>query len=301
MARGLDGMTIFKDNNDRKRFLELLGKYLGKYENRCYAWVLMPNHYHILVRISASNLGMMMRRINGSYARYFNKKYNRRGYVFMDRYKSIATQEFHYFRQLIRYIHLNPIRSGIVQSIKKLTEYQWCSHIDIISQSRFEWLNKHEVLKRFGADKNTQKKEYLSFLGGDHEQYAGAYDSSDGNEGNVDDRVMGDPVFVRRALKKDQSVRAHRARIKSRGVDLEYVAKKVAVAYNIDAADIRKKRRGCAQSEARSVFTYLAHKTLGVTWAALADWLGMISATGAYLAGNRGAEIIRVSNLNIKI
>jgi REP element-mobilizing transposase RayT len=93
MARGIEGKDIFADKEDRENFLQILTESFSIAGHRCYAWVLMRNHYHFLVRCSEEPLGIMMRRLNSKYARYFSVKYNRRGYLFQDRYKSIATQD----------------------------------------------------------------------------------------------------------------------------------------------------------------------------------------------------------------
>jgi REP element-mobilizing transposase RayT len=120
MARGLDRELIFPDNVDRERMLQLVERHFIKFRCACYAWVLMDNHYHFVVRPLEPNLATAMRRINGAYARYFNKRHDRRGYLFGDRYKSLATQELDYLRELIRYVHLNPLRARIVDSIDSL-------------------------------------------------------------------------------------------------------------------------------------------------------------------------------------
>jgi hypothetical protein len=124
----------------------------------------MPNHYHVLVRPADTDLGAVMRRINGAYARYFNKRHGRSGYLFGDRYKSIATQEYFYVRELIRYIHLNPVRGGTVRKLSHLARYLWSGHHDIISGSRFEWYNTDYVLSKFGKTKAASIKAYLKFL-----------------------------------------------------------------------------------------------------------------------------------------
>jgi len=112
MARGIDGRIIFKDDDDRSCFLSLLSESMVKTGYRCYGWVLMNNHYHLVVRCNDNSLDELMRTMNSRYAKYFNRKYTRRGYLFQDRFKSIITQDQHYLEELIRYVHLNPIRDG---------------------------------------------------------------------------------------------------------------------------------------------------------------------------------------------
>ena len=123
MARGIDGRNIFIDNDDREMFLGLLGTGIHKNGYKCYAWTLMDNHYHLLLRISENPLAKMMRRLNSTYARYYNARYKRKGYLFQDRFKSIASQDQNYIEELVRYIHLNPIRAGICGTMKELEQY----------------------------------------------------------------------------------------------------------------------------------------------------------------------------------
>jgi REP element-mobilizing transposase RayT len=205
MARGLDGMDIFGSDTDRAHFLRLLDKYLTAFHNRCYAWALMSNHYHLLPRLSASNLGLMMRRLNGSCAGYFNKNLSRRGYLFMDRCKSIATQQQLYLQDLIRYIHLNPVRAGLVRDLRSLVSYEWSSHRDYVSRPRHPWCNVSEGLRKFSLKRSEQRRRYMEFLaaGIDGDMtHAGAFEPLREVQ---DERVVGDPEFVRAALQRDKS------------------------------------------------------------------------------------------------
>lgn len=112
MSRGIDGMVLFRDDEGREKMCSLFGKVFTEGTCQCYAWVLMDNHYHLVIRPLNQTLQRLMRRINRSYAKYYNRKYNRRGYVFQDRFKSVSTQEYWYLRELICYVHLNPLRAG---------------------------------------------------------------------------------------------------------------------------------------------------------------------------------------------
>ena len=132
MARGLDGMTIFRDDEDRGYFLKQLSDNLTRNGFQCYAWVLLGNHYHLLVRTSDKPLAAFMRRLNSVYAAYINRKYHRKGYLFQDRYKSIATQDQRYIEEIVRYIHLNPVRARVCRSLKELDTYPWSGHAAVV-------------------------------------------------------------------------------------------------------------------------------------------------------------------------
>ena len=134
MARGIEGRPIFKSDEDRLKFLSLLAHGIAKSGFKCYAWVLMENHYHLLLRANEMPLSSFMRPLNSRYAHWFRKKSQSRGYLFQDRFKSIATQDQGYIEQLVRYIHLNPLRAGICRTIAELDRYPWSGHSALVGK-----------------------------------------------------------------------------------------------------------------------------------------------------------------------
>jgi putative transposase len=209
MARGFEGMDIFRDIEDYRFFTGILSRLLGEMSCRCYAWVLMANHYHLLLRPLNKDLGRLMLRLNMKYARYFNVRYRRRGYLFQDRYKSIATQEYWYFRELIRYVHLNPLRAGIIKSITGLAKYPWSGHLAVIGDEKCSWLAVDEVLARFGRRRKQAIESYLRFLQesaetkGDLTPYEAIVKRDETEERrNLDDRILGEASFVHAAVQR---------------------------------------------------------------------------------------------------
>jgi len=133
MARGIERRDIFKDDKDRNSFLDRLAIILEETQTQCYAWALIPNHFHILLRTGPSAsadasrcragptpLSKVMRRLMTGYAVTFNKRHKRSGHLFQNRYKSVVCEEDAYLLELIRYIHLNPLRARLVQDLKEL-------------------------------------------------------------------------------------------------------------------------------------------------------------------------------------
>jgi REP element-mobilizing transposase RayT len=118
MIRGIEGRKIFRNNRDRKDFIERLAKLCPEMEISCYAWAFMPNHAHFLFRTGQEPLSKFMRRLLTGYVIGFNRRHKRRGRLFQNRYKSIICQEETYLMELVRYIHLNPIRAGIVFGLR---------------------------------------------------------------------------------------------------------------------------------------------------------------------------------------
>ena len=110
IARGIEGRKIFISDRDRNDFIDRLNAILPEAQTDCYAWALMPNHFHLLLRTGTVPLATVMRRLLTGYAIAFNYRHHRRGHLFQNRYKSILCQEDTYLMELVRYIHLNPLR-----------------------------------------------------------------------------------------------------------------------------------------------------------------------------------------------
>lgn len=133
MMRGINRQNIFEDTDDYVRFREILLQMVNPTDEngqllpaRCtfYAYCLMTNHVHLLIRENAENIGDVIKRIGISYAKHFNKKYQHYGHLFQDRYKSEPVNDATYFFTLLRYIHQNPVAAGITKSVNV---YEWCS------------------------------------------------------------------------------------------------------------------------------------------------------------------------------
>ena len=153
MARGINGQDIFSDEKDFNHFRDRLGDLISQSSNQCFAWVLMKNHFHLLLRSGDEPLSRMMRRLLTGHAVSFNRRHKRSGHLFQNRFKSILCQEDTYFLQLVRYIHLNPIRSGVVKTIKTLNKYPFSGHAYIIGLLKNEWQNTQYPLQWFGRQK----------------------------------------------------------------------------------------------------------------------------------------------------
>ena len=121
-SRGNERRQIYLDDSDYKKFLEYVGKAKEKYKVYLYAYVLMSNHYHLLIETTQENLSHLMHYLNGSYTSYFNWKHKRHGHLFQGRYKSILVDKETYFMELTRYIHLNPVKAKMVEDPLK---YPW--------------------------------------------------------------------------------------------------------------------------------------------------------------------------------
>jgi hypothetical protein len=129
-----------------------------------YAFALMTNHAHILLRSGPQGLPTYMRRLLSGYAQYFNRRYKRVGHLFQNRCKSIICEEEAYFDKLVAYIHLNPLQAGLVDSLKKLAVYPWSGHAMIMDNVPYDWMDRDFVLQFFGSREETARKAYQGFL-----------------------------------------------------------------------------------------------------------------------------------------
>jgi REP element-mobilizing transposase RayT len=138
-ARGIEKRDIFLDDTDRDSFLRRVGANLSRWGMRCPAWSLMPNHFHLLLQSDTGSLPSFMRCLLTGYSKYFNERHKRVGHLFQNRYKSPIVEKSRYFLVVVMYIHLNPLRSGIVRSVADLEEYPWTGHSKIVRGGPPEW------------------------------------------------------------------------------------------------------------------------------------------------------------------
>ena len=125
IIRGIERRDIFEDNKDRDNLLNRLDTLLPAAKTSCYAWALLSNHAHFLLRTGTRGLSKVMGRLLTGYVVSFNRRYSRHGPLFQNRFKSIICQEDVYLRELVRYIHLNPLRAGIVSDFNRLNSYKY--------------------------------------------------------------------------------------------------------------------------------------------------------------------------------
>ena len=164
MIRGIERRKIFKDNKDREDLIERLSVLLPKTKTQCYAWSFLSNHAHFLLRSGPAGIAGLMRRLLTGYAVTFNRRHKRHGQLFQNRYKSIICQEDGYLQELVRYIHLNPLRTKIVPGLKELDRYPYCGHSVLMGKKKREWQDVEYVLGFFGRRVDEARKEYASYV-----------------------------------------------------------------------------------------------------------------------------------------
>ena len=165
IVRGIEKRKIVDDDTDREDFVTRMGAIALDTRTSIYAWALMTNHAHILLRSSSVGLPTFMRRLLSGYAILYNLRHKRYGHLFQNRYKSIICEEDTYFRELVRYIHLNPLRAGMVETLAKLERYKWCGHSVVMNRYPNDWQDRKYLLQWFGKKENQAKKAYKEFVG----------------------------------------------------------------------------------------------------------------------------------------
>ena len=226
IVRGLERGAIVRDDIDRDAFVVRLGDVAQATGTAIYAWALLPNHAHLLLRSGPAGLPRFMRRLLTGYAINFNRRHQRVGYLFQNRYKSIVCEEDAYFRELVRYIHLNPIRAKLVESLRGLACYLWCGHATVLGRNPRPWQDRQAVLAWFGDSERRAVNQYRDFvreglpLGRQPDLVGGGLVRSAGGWAEVrarrrykeplrgDPRILGDGEFVAQLLRDAE---AHQA------------------------------------------------------------------------------------------
>ena len=164
ILRGIEKRRIVNDVADRKNFVKRLAELSADTKTSIYAWALMTNHAHILLRSSQMGLSGFMRRLLTGYAVSYNRRHRRWGYLFQNRYKSIVCDEDAYFTELVRYIHLNPLRAKLVKSLAQLDRYRWSGHGVLMGIIKNDRQDCDYVLKYFGQKEGAAKKAYRNYV-----------------------------------------------------------------------------------------------------------------------------------------
>jgi len=158
MIRGINQQNIFSVNEDNEKFIAILAKYHQKSEYEIYAYCLMGNHVHLLIKEGREPISNFMKRIGTSYVSWYNWQYNRKGHLFQDRYKSQPVENDAYFLTVLRYIHQNPLKADLVNHIDS---YKWSSYTEYINQPKI--VNIEFALKMFHQDKEKAIEEFKRF------------------------------------------------------------------------------------------------------------------------------------------
>jgi putative transposase len=316
IARGIERRRIFEDDRDRRSFLERLGQILEQTQTGCHAWALLPNHFHLLLRTGEAPLATVMRRLLTGHAIGFNRRHHRPGHLFQNRYKSILCQEDAYLLELVRYIHLNPLRAGLVQDIEQLERFPFCGHGVIMGKHEQPWQDADTVLAYFGKRAGQARHAYRVFVAKGVDQGrrkdltgGGLIRSAGGWEGvkamrrasvrvKSDERILGDSDFVTEILARTGESFERRYALQAQGVDVDYITEKVSRLLDMPVEELKLPGKSRRLVAARSLICYWAVRDLGMTMASMARQFNIsIAAVGK--AVHRGDEIARTKGFEL--
>ena len=310
ICRGIERRKVFRDDTDRNRFVERLGKVLSSTETSCYAWALIPNHFHLLLETGRVPIAAVMRRLLTGYAVTFNRRHRRSGRLFQNRYKSILCQEDAYLLELVRYIHLNPIRARLVENLKALNKYPYSGHSAIMGKRIVPWQDVDKVLLQFEPGKGAARKKYLSFVekgifqGRRSDLIGGGMVRSAGGWGIVkmmrrlkvhlkgDERILGDSDFVESVLAQAEEDMERKYKYQAKGYDLDTVIEKAAEAFEMAAEEITEPGKHPVRVQARSAVAYWAVRHLSISGVEVGKKLG-IGQSAISRAVKRGENLVR--------
>jgi REP element-mobilizing transposase RayT len=293
IARGIEKKAIFKDTQDRNNFLDRLGKVLAETSTACYAWVLMPNHVHLLLRAGLAPISNVMQRLLTGYAQQFNRRHKRHGRLFQNRYKSFLCEEDPYLLELVCYIHLNSLRAHIVKDMKALNFYPYSGHAVIMGKLKYECQDSDYVLRLFGKRVGAARRSYFKFVSQKKSQGrrpdlvgGGLIRSAAGWSALIteksaalrimgDERILGSNDFVESVLQRANEDYEQRTRILAKGQDLNTLIECIADYFEIDTESLYTATKQPVISRARALLCYFAVNNLMMRGAEVAHRLGV--------------------------
>ena len=316
MGRGIEGRDIFEDIADREDFLDRLGTILSESHTRCYAWSILPNHFHLLIETMQTPLANVMRKLMTGYAVSYNRRHQRNGHLFQNRYKSIVCDKRTYLLELVRYIHLNPLRAGLVDDLSALDVYPYTGHSALLGTSNYPWQNCSDILALFDQGITYSRRLYRLYVkkgiaqghrpdltGGGLLRSTGGWSTvkrmrKKGVSYQSDERILGDTAFVSSVLSKVEDTKNSRFALLEKGVTFDQLLKTVAAYMKILPEDILGPGKNRHKVRARSLLCYWATRELGETMTSLADRMGM-SVANVSISVQRGEGIIRENFMDI--
>ena len=303
MVRGLERRAIFRDDADRADFVGRLAALAEAGALTVYAWALLPNHAHLLVRTGRRPLARCMRSLLTGYAGAFNRRHRRVGHLFQNRYKSIVVEEEVYLLELVRYLHLNPLRAKVVPDLRVLNRHPWSGHSALVGTVPRLWQETRTILQQFGPSRRRAIRAYQNFIqegiplgrrpalqGGGLVRSLGGWDAVQqlrrGREAYLgDERILGSSAFVEQVR---HEVEANAAR-SAPCLSLEELVTRVCHHADVDAAALRGGGRSPGILRARAGIAYLWVTVLGRSGRPLAPVLG-VRPQNVYQAARRGAQ-----------
>jgi REP element-mobilizing transposase RayT len=278
-CRGNERKDIFRDDQDRSVFLEKLHSSLEIYTTRLHAYVLMDNHFHLIVQTPKANLSEFMRHFNVSYTGFYNRRHNRTGHLYQGRFKAIVVDADSYLLELSRYVHLNPVRIGSLrrlgmrEQLRRLHEYPWSSLVGYLSSAKRQpWVVHDEVLGYVGGS----RKNYARFVEeGLEKGYPTLWENLRGQvllgEEGFWQKVTGRWVKESGSSKEQPSLRVLLR------IEPGEILNEAAAYFKLRYEDLTRKRGGC--QDQRALVMELMHRYGGIKQEEIGRQLGNVDYT----------------------
>jgi putative transposase len=304
MIRGIEKKNIFEDKEGRQAFVERLRSLVLDTGTRILAWALMDNHVHLLLISGPAGLPTFMRRLLTGYAIGFNRRHQRFGHLFQNRYKSILCEMDSYLLELVRYLHLNPLRAGAVTNLEELEEYPWCGHGVLTSRQKNDWQDRDFVLGFFGSTARKAVRPYREFVaagkdrgprpeltGGGLVRSLGGWSQvlslrQRGEPETYDERILGSGDFVQAVLEEADRKLARQIRARKKAGSLARIIKGRCREAGVNERELHSGSRRRAVSELRRSLCGYLYRELGLPLAEIARLVG-VGTTGVAMAVKR--------------
>jgi putative transposase len=267
-ARGNARQAIVRDDSDRQRFVATIATMVEQYQVVCHAWVLMNNHYHLLLETPQANLSQALRHLNGVYTQAFNRRHRRVGHLFQGRYKAIIVEKEGYLLELCRYVVLNPVRA---QMVTQPRAWRWSSYRATAGVEEVPpWLTVDWILGQFAQTRGRAQGEYAQFVAEGHRQEPKPWEQVQGQI------YLGSENFLQQVQQRvGTETRAEIPVVQQQPgrPTLATIVGLIAQGYGQSEAEIRRQTR--QPSEARQVAVYAARRIAGSDLQTIGRYFGL--------------------------
>jgi putative transposase len=260
ILRGNGKQDIFFEDQDRYRFYLLLQEVTERFRHKVHAFCLMTNHIHLVVQVADIPLSRIMQNLSFRYTRWVNWRHNRSGHLFQGRYKTVLVDGDSYLLELVRYVHLNPVRAKMVEAPES---YTWSSHRAYLGSETLPWLATEPGLSMFSGNRAQAVKAYSEFI---LDGLAEGHRPEFHGEGNRDSRVLGDDGFVERMAGEGNEP--------SGIVSINDILTVVCRRYAVTPQDIARSGKERTLAQIRSMAAWIVQDVPSVTLKLLAERAG---------------------------
>lgn len=284
LIRGNARQPIFFETSDYLRFLRFMGEAINKYRHQVHAYCLMPDHIHMAVQVGDIPLSRIMQNLSFRYTQWMNRRQDRVGHLFQGRYKAVLVDADSYLLELVRYIHLNPVRAGMVKSPEA---YPWSSHLSYLGEKKLPWLTMDRVLSQFSSSGGQTGNEYREFV---HSELAGGPKEEFHRGTKGERRVLGENPFIEEVFRRAKQER-------KKTPSMEDVIRRVCEHYGVEEKEVSAAGKNHRVSLVRGIIAWLILESGELTLAELSKRLNRdistlsSAAKRVFALSNKDAEM----------